>query len=258
MDYRVLDSIDDFEASFNLEVAVWGLDPRDAVPVNLLRALTHGGGSLLGAYDGTALVGIALGFPARCDNQWVLWSHMTGIQRSYQGQNVGFELKRFQREWALANGFTEIRWTFDPLQRGNANFNVHRLGATAEHYLVDFYGTMEDEINHAELPSDRVEGVWRLTDPQVMARLEDGGAAASPALDCPFALANVDGQPLAHELAAETPEFLVQIPHNLRALANPAAAAWRLALRKSLSTAFSRGFVAVDFTSADAYLLRRL
>ncbi len=258
MDYRVLDSTDDFEAAFNLEVAVWGLAARDAVPVNLLRALTHGGGSLLGAFDGAALVGIALAFPARRDGRWILWSHMTGVQRSYQGQSIGFELKRCQREWALANGFTEICWTFDPLQRGNANFNVHRLGATAEQYHVDFYGTMEDEINHADLPSDRVEGVWRLNDLQVIARL-DNAAAETPALDLPFALADVNGSPQARNFPEPPPEFLVQIPRSLRASANPAlSAAWRLALRRALSSAFSRGYAAVDFTSADAYLLRRL
>ncbi len=51
-DYRVLDTLDEFEAAVALEIAIWGLHPRDAVPVNLLRALQHSGGSLLGAYDG--------------------------------------------------------------------------------------------------------------------------------------------------------------------------------------------------------------
>lgn len=258
MEYRVLDTTADFEAAVDLEIAVWGLAPRDAVPGNLLRALTHGGGSLIGAYDGEKLIGVALGFPARSDDRWVFWSHMTGIQRGYQGQNVGFELKLFQRQWALAKGFTEIRWTFDPLQRGNANFNVHRLGATAEHYLVDFYGVMEDEINHAEVPSDRVEGVWRLNDPQVIKRI-CSDAADSQALDLPYALQNGNGIPVASVIAADEPEFLIGIPRNLRNLPdNVSAADWRIALRKALASAFARGYAAVDFTSADAYLLRRL
>jgi predicted GNAT superfamily acetyltransferase len=257
MDYRVLDSINEFEAAFTLEVAVWGLDPRDAVPPNMLRALTHAGGALIGAYDETRLIGIVLGFPARADSGWVLWSHMTGVQRSYQGQNVGFELKRFQREWALAHGFTEIRWTFDPLQRGNANFNLHRLGAVAEGYLVDFYGVMEDEINHSGLPSDRVEAVWRLTDPGVAERLA-GQLPEPPPADLPFVLDEVGGLPRMTELADSTGDCLARIPARLDALPSAEAmSAWRLALRKTLMQAFARGYAAADFTTTNAYLLRR-
>ncbi|MFN8560597.1 MAG: GNAT family N-acetyltransferase [Anaerolineae bacterium] len=176
---RPLQDIDEFEAAYNLEIAVWGIDPSDAVPVNLLRALQHGGSSLLGAYDGARMVGVALAFPARVGERWVLWSHLTGIDRAYQGQGVGFALKLYQRQWALDNGYDEIRWTFDPLQRGNAHFNLRRLGATAERYYVNFYGVMIDEINHANVPSDRVEAVWRLRDPRVE-QLQNGEQDAVP------------------------------------------------------------------------------
>ncbi len=257
MDYRVLKNIRDFEEAFALEVAVWGLDPRDAVPVNMLRALQHAGGALIGAYDGEQIVGITLGFPAKSADRWILWSHMTGVRRAYQGKNIGFELKRHQREWALANGFKEIRWTFDPLQRGNANFNLHRLGATAENYLVDFYGTMVDEINHANIPSDRVEGVWRLHDPLVAQRITSV-LRNEPTPISPFLLIN-HGLPEVISLGEAAPEYLVQIPRSLADLpTSDALLKWRLALRETLTNAFERGYVAVDFTAENAYLLRKL
>jgi predicted GNAT superfamily acetyltransferase len=50
--YRVLESVDELEAAVALEIAVWGLSPLDAAPVNVLRALGHAGGAVMGAYDG--------------------------------------------------------------------------------------------------------------------------------------------------------------------------------------------------------------
>ncbi|HVU10786.1 MAG TPA: GNAT family N-acetyltransferase [Phototrophicaceae bacterium] len=245
MEYRALNTVAEFDEALNLEIAVWGLDPRDAVPTSLLHAIQHGGGLVMGAYDGQRLVGIALAFPARSNDRLILWSHMTGVDRAYQGRSVGYELKQSQRQWALANGFEEMRWTFDPLQRGNANFNLHRLGATlAPEYHVNFYGIMKDEINHADVPSDRVEAIWNLREPREPIDV-------SPNL--PFLLAD-RGEPVMISLNETQPAYLAQIPSHIQ----PGdLLRWRLALREALTTAFACGYRAVDFTSTNAYLLRR-
>jgi|SRR5579871_733274 len=245
MDYRALNTVAEFDEALNLEMAVWGLDPRDAVPTSLLHAIQHGGGLVMGAYDGQRLVGISLAFPARSSNRLILWSHMTGIDRVYQGRSVGYELKQSQRQWALANGFDEMRWTFDPLQRGNANFNLRRLGATlAPNYHVNFYGVMHDEINHADVPSDRVEAIWNLRQPR---------EPIDTPLDLPFLLAN-RGEPVSTSLDEAQPAYLAQIPSHIPP---DDLLAWRLALREALTMAFAHGYRAVDFTSANAYLLSR-
>ncbi len=253
-EYRVLNTNEEFEQAHALEIAIWGLHPRDAVPVNLLRALQHSGGSLLGVYDDATLIGIALAFPARCDQRWLLWSHLTGVDRRYQGQGIGYALKCYQRDWALANGFDEMRWTFDPLQRGNANFNLNRLGAIANRYYENFYGVMEDEINSAASPSDRVEAIWRLRDPRLETHLNASPPAAITG-NIP-ALLSDQGQPVLSALDPTQARYQVQIPRRLSELPDPLV--WRLALREAFERAFANGYTAVSFSDDNAYLLERI
>lgn len=252
--YRVLENVDDLEAAVNLEISVWGLSPLDAAPVNVLRALGHAGGATMGAYVADRLIGISLCFPAITDDRrLILWSHMTGVHRDYQSSGIGFGIKAYQRHWALLHGYDEMRWTFDPLQRGNANFNMHRLGATANLYHNNFYGVMQDEINHADLPSDRIEAVWRLNDDDVIRRLSN---IFPPLPDAPYLLRDEDGVPRPAPLDERQSTYLVQIPPSQSALGD-ALGTWRYALREALTTAFAHGYVALDFTPQNAYLLRR-
>ena len=53
-----------------------------------------------------------------------------------------------------------MRWTFDPLQLGNAHLNLRSLRAIATQYHVDLYGPMAG-INGG-LPSDRFVVEWDL------------------------------------------------------------------------------------------------
>lgn len=257
MSYRVLVGMQEFRHAADLEIAIWGLNPRDAVPVNLVQALSHAGGAMHGAFDGTALVGIAFAFPARMDGEIILWSHMTGVHSDYQGTGIGYRLKCHQRDWALLRGYTVMGWTFDPLQRGNANFNLHRLGATARIYHADFYGIMQDEINRADLPSDRLEVRWDITsphreDPQKR-KLVD---TTKP--EFPLLLRNSGGSPVLAALDQNQPVYFAQIPTVLAALPDlQCLRDWRFALRDALSNAFAYGYTAVDFDTEYGYLLIR-
>jgi hypothetical protein len=49
-----------------------------------------------------------------------------------------------------------MRWTFDPLQTRNASFNLEKLGAVADGFSWDFYGTMDD----AQSLGDRGDRLW--------------------------------------------------------------------------------------------------
>ena len=78
-----------------------------------------------------------------------------------RGANVGFALKQHQRAWALHHGLRKVTWTFDPLVRRNAFFNIQKLARRRADYLENFYGTMNDDINggRRERPAARSTGV---------------------------------------------------------------------------------------------------
>lgn len=246
IEYRILRDPADLEKIVDLEISVWGLNPRNAVPSAILHVMALNGGLVLGAYDSEEMVGLLICLTVKRGDDVFLWSHMTGVRQDYQRSGIGLELKRFQRRWALDNGYKSIRWTFDPLQRGNAWFNLHLLGTdaslTTRDYHVNFYGDMDDDINRG-MPSDRIEVVWRLDQP----------SEHSPATIRPTLLLQADerGYPQVGETAWDTDCYTAAVPADLDGLRRtdrPAVLEWRLALRDVLKTAFEQGYSAVDFT----------
>src|SRR5205823_11838936 len=102
--------------------------------------------------------------------------------------------KLHQRDWVLARGVTWIEWTFDPLIRRNAYFNLTRLGAVIVGYEPDLYGAMRDATNAGE-ESDRVVARWDLRAPaappadtstgEVILAPGDDGSPSATASDAP-------------------------------------------------------------------------
>jgi predicted GNAT superfamily acetyltransferase len=145
----------------------WG---RQQIPQdNLLRALAHAGGTLLGATADGRPVGVTLGFLGWRDGLH-LHSHMTAVLESHRSAGVGYALKLWQRAVCLREGVAEIRWTYDPLVARNAYFNLVKLGATVVAFHVDFYGAMDDTVNAGD-HSDRLEVCWRLDSTRVLEAL---------------------------------------------------------------------------------------
>jgi hypothetical protein len=66
-----------------------------------------------------------------------LHSHVTGVVDSMRHAGVGRAIKLHQRDWAAERGLDWITWTFDPLVRRNAWFNIAILGADVHSYLPD-------------------------------------------------------------------------------------------------------------------------
>ncbi len=170
---RNLLSMADLSATVELQKAVWGMHDVEVSSPHTLRAIVHAGGIVIAAEADGRLVGFCFGMAAWRDGELWLWSHMAGVRPEYQGRGIGLRLKLAQREWALAHGFCQMAWTFDPMQSGNANFNFNRLGVTARIYSVNHYGDMQDGIN-AGLASDRLEAQWQLDSPKVIAMAERG------------------------------------------------------------------------------------
>ncbi|MEP7292115.1 MAG: GNAT family N-acetyltransferase [Chloroflexota bacterium] len=246
IEYRILRDPAELEEIVNLEIIVWGLNPRNAVPSAILHVMALNGGLVLGAYDDDRLIGLLICLTVKRGADVFLWSHMTGVHPDHQGGGIGLELKRYQRRWALDNGYRSIRWTFDPLQSKNAGFNLHQLGKdaqlTSDTYHVNFYGDMDDDINRG-MPSDRIEVCWALDQPS----LHHATSAKSVLL----LRADERGYPIIEESAWDKDCYTAAVPADLDGLRRtdrPAVPKWRLALRDVLQSAFARGYQAVDFT----------
>ncbi|MCX5205153.1 GNAT family N-acetyltransferase [Streptomyces sp. NBC_00237] len=247
VDIRELHELDAFDAVAALFEKVWGAAPGDS-PVNpeLMRAFSHSGNYVAGAYEHGTLIGASVGFFAAPSGQ-TLHSHVTG---ALPGRAAGLALKLHQREWSLARGLTRITWTYDPLVRRNAHFNLSKLGARPVEYLPCFYGEMADAINGGD-ESDRALMSWDLA------------AHPAPAVTVPADAVTVlsvrDGLPApGRDLGAAT--LLVEIPPDIEGLrrTDPAAAKeWRLALREVLGGLLADGARVTGFHDRTCYVVER-
>ncbi|MYW03608.1 GNAT family N-acetyltransferase, partial [Streptomyces sp. SID3343] len=162
---RELHELDELQAVADLFVDIWGPSPgNDPINVEQMRALSHAGNYVAGAYADGRLVGATVAFFGAPAGE-TLHSHITGARA---GHAAGFALKLHQREWALARGLKRITWTYDPLIRRNAYFNLAKLGGLPIEYLPTFYGTVDDAINGGD-DTDRVLVEWDLSHPDVVA-----------------------------------------------------------------------------------------
>jgi len=165
---RELAVLADLEAVYRLYDRIWRPDPSNPpVTTEMLRALSKAGNYVAGAYDGDELVGACVGFFSPPADE-ALHSHIAGVTAAALGRGVGYALKLHQRAWALARGAQTIAWTFDPLVRRNAYFNLAKLAATPAEYLPNFYGGMNDGINGDD-ETDRLLVHWPLAAPEVVA-----------------------------------------------------------------------------------------
>src|SRR5262249_48297926 len=141
-------------------------------PHDVLRGLVHAGGRVHAAFRDGQLVGAAVAvFCAPADA--ACYSLVAGVSPGAEGGGIGLALKLAQRAWALGAGAGRMRWTFDPLLRRNAWFNIARLGAVGTEYWVDFYGEVADGVNDPE--TDRLAGAWGLRGPRPASRPRAGG-----------------------------------------------------------------------------------
>lgn len=143
----------------DLQQRVWGSSELEVVPHYIFVVARRTGGQVLGAFVQDQMVGFLLGFAAWREGRTYLHSHMTAVLPEFQGRGIGKKLKLAQRQNALDRGFDLIEWTFDPLQIGNANFNMNHLGAVVREYLPNIYGGTTSRLDSG-LPTDRMVAEW--------------------------------------------------------------------------------------------------
>jgi len=264
LDVSEIDDVDGLQQVSALLDEVWSNgNDSPLMGTNTLKALSHSGNYVAGARSGGELVGAIVGFLGRLRGEAQLHSHILGVTPRAQDRAVGFALKLHQRAWALAHDIATVTWTFDPLVRRNAYFNLTKLGAGITEYYEDFYGPMNDGINVGD-ESDRVLVEWDLAAPHVGDAAE--GLRREPSVDEVRANGGAvvlavgdDGAPIIREHDGAT-ALLLQLPEDIVAVreSDPsAAAAWRRGLRATLGVAVRRGYVTDGMTRAGWYVLRR-
>lgn len=174
IEIRECTTIDEFEQCITLQRAVFGFPDIEVSPRRHFIVSRRSGGWVLGAFVEDELVGFVHQMAAVDGVEVYGYSHMLAVHRLYQNKGVGARLKWAQRERAVAEGRTLIRWTWEPLQARNAHFNLNRLGVIVRSYAINFYGTdysvPRSEIDKAPgIDSDRLFAEWELTSDRVLA-----------------------------------------------------------------------------------------
>jgi predicted GNAT superfamily acetyltransferase len=260
VDIREPTTLPELEGVVGLFEGIWG--PSVGLSLALLRAAALAGSYIACAVRDEAIVGASFGFLAQQDGELHLHSHITGVHPTLQGAGMGLALKLHQRRWALERGIGSVTWTYDPLVRANAYFNLAKLGAEIVAYYPNFYGAMPDAINSGD-ETDRVLVTWRLeseravdategrlTEPDVTSLLSTNAAAV---LD-----ADANDRPGRGD--GEGPVLLFRVPRDIvdvRRRDQELAHDWRRALRETMGRALNHGYVATAMTRSGWYVLER-
>lgn len=249
---RALTGADEAEAATRLLARVWSTAYESSpIPGDVVMSISAWGGCLLGAFDGDELVGVTVGIAA-APHSSTLASLIAGVVPEAAGRGVGQLLKAAQREWAAERGVRAIEWTYDPLVRRNAHFNINRLGADIVEYDVEHYPPIPDGIN-ADDPTDRLLARLDVADAAPREPASEEGAVV--VLD-----EGPDGLPRLHDRPADR-AWLVGTPtdiETLRRADRDASLAWRLAAREIFLDAFANPHRTVTgFTAGGSYLLEK-
>ena len=229
VEIRTVSEISELTEVGNVLQQVWGTSVP-LVNVELLAAIAHSGGYVAGAFDGYRMVGASVGFLADHHGELALHSHVTGVVDAMRHGGIGQAVKLHQRAWAADHELDWITWTFDPLVRRNAWFNIAILGADVDAYLPSFYGTMTDSINVGD-ESDRLMMAWHVT--------------------APVPVAPRDGNDVDTTLLVPTPPDIVE----LRRTDPSEVGRWRAETRKALIGALDAGHRVLGFTRDGAYVI---
>jgi predicted GNAT superfamily acetyltransferase len=243
IEIRECTTIDEFEQCITLQRDVFGFPDIEVSPRRHFIVSRKSGGWVLGAFVKDELIGFVHQMAAVNDTKIFGYSHMLAVNRSFQNEGVGARLKWAQRERALGEGRSLIRWTWEPLQARNAHFNLNRLGVVVRSYGLNFYGTdysvPRDQRDSAPgIDSDRLFAEWELGSDRVQ-KLANGSA-----LD-----------------PIRTPAATIEIPVNWYALIKDdptGARREQLRVRSEFEQAFADGLICAGFirdTSNPRYLL---
>lgn len=245
---RECTALDDLNGCIRLQREVFGLTDLEISPRRHLIVSRQAGGWTLGAFVDETLVGFVHTLAAvRSNKEIFAYSHMMAVAQAYQNKGVGARLKWSQRERAVNEGKSFIKWTWDPMQARNAHFNLNRLGVTVRSYAENFYGTdyvtspalRSSETAESEglpgIDSDRLFADWQLESGRVEELAKDSRGVNGP---------NITAQP----------KVTIQIPTDWTKLCkeNPVQAKEeQLRVRHEFQEGFAAGLIVAAFERSE-------
>ena len=228
---RELVSISDQNLGLDLFDAIWPIPGGGReIPENLMQAFVHNGSYFVGAFSGNEILGATFGFIG-INGGTHLHSHMAAVVPQSRDLGVGAMMKNHQYGWARERKIPFVSWTFDPLVRRNARFNISKLGVEISDYFQDFYGPMTDLVNAGD-HSDRLMVKWNI--------LDNAPQPSKEFLELPKGAINI-----------EVPEDIVA----LRAKSIEEAMAERIRVREAFLKVFESGYKVVGFSNVHGYIL---
>lgn len=212
---------------------VWSVQAMVS-PEIMVAALHNGAYGSIAWRDG-APVGAAfalVGLPLAGQGAPNLHSHAAGVVATAANGGIGYAIKLHQFSWARQHGFGTVTWTFDPLVRRNAWFNIIKLGTQVLGYHQNFYGQLDDGINAGE-QSDRLLVRWDIAE-----------RVAPPA---------------SNFVVATASDMLIATPADIELLRKSdtaQAANWRQQQRAAFEAAEKNGMTVVGLNEDYCYVLR--
>jgi predicted GNAT superfamily acetyltransferase len=259
---RRAESIADYRACQDAQRGAWGIsDESYLVPIATMVGANLHGGLVLGAFlpEGAA-VAMSFAFLGRVEDRLCLYSQLTGVVPGYQSRGLGLEIKRLQRTIARAEGIKRIAWAFDPMQAGNAHFNLARLGASAGIFVENMYGLRTDALN-AGVPTDRLIAEWDTRDDGAVVVPSHDVATLPHLIETEQGRGDVPGAPLGIDKPAfQAQPILLEIPNDIvlmRRESPEIAELWRSIVAPAFQLAFAAGYRAVHFVRDDSLGRRR-
>jgi predicted GNAT superfamily acetyltransferase len=177
-----------------------GFSERDALPPWLVQTAAGAGGLALGAFSQGHVVGFSFALPTAAGE---LFSCGLAVDPAWRGRGVGRRLKLAQRDRAVGQGATVIRWTADPLAAPALTLYLGTLGARLVAYCAELYA----EVRPAAIAPDDVMIEWPLRE----------AAPLGPAVG------------------------RVQVPLERGRLADGELMRWRLEVRRQMTDLLARG-----------------
>lgn len=230
---RELHSIEEQAQGINIFDLTWPISGGGTeITPNFMQALVHNGAYFAGAFQGEKIIGAAFAFIG-IEGGVHLHSHMAAVLPEFRDLHIGSQLKLHQYRWAQTHKISFITWTFDPLVKRNAKFNIINLGVDIASYHPNFYGAMIDDLNVGD-ESDRLMARWNIT----------------------------PTGPHNRALTKEIPNgaMSIAIPDDIVAIRRSNAQeafAFRFEIREKFLNAFDKGFSVTGFSYENGYILTK-